>query len=154
MLHLEYDPRAATADHTAARNQDLVDSIGRCVIAHPSYRPDLAPSDFYLFLHLKQNLSGKHFDNTEEVKKYVSKLLARVQAAEIYEEGNQNLVLRHNKCRNKQGDCIQKYEHIESRNNIFVMLASLFYNKTTFTAANILTSQYRLYLYKTLELNA
>jgi len=30
----------------------------------PPYSPDLAPSDFHLFLHLKKFLGGKRFDET------------------------------------------------------------------------------------------
>ena len=32
---------------------------------HPPYSPDLAPSDFHLFLHLKKHLAGKKFDDDE-----------------------------------------------------------------------------------------
>jgi histone-lysine N-methyltransferase SETMAR len=38
---------------------------------HPPYIPDLAPSDFHLFLHLKKNLAGKKFDDADEVQEEV-----------------------------------------------------------------------------------
>ena len=41
------------------------------VLDHPPYSPDLAPSDFHLFLHLKQYLAGKKFDDDDEVKEEV-----------------------------------------------------------------------------------
>lgn len=50
--------------HTAARTQNFVDYIGWDVINSP----DLARSDFQLFLRLKQHLGGKHFDDDKEVK--------------------------------------------------------------------------------------
>jgi len=34
---------------------------------HP-YSPDLAPSDFHLFLHLKKFPGGKRFDNDDDLK--------------------------------------------------------------------------------------
>jgi hypothetical protein len=37
-------------------------------IHNPSYSPDLAPSDFHLFLHLKKHLAGKIFDDDDEVQ--------------------------------------------------------------------------------------
>ena len=37
------------------------------LLPHPSYSPDLAPSDYYLFAGLKRMLQGKRFDSNEEV---------------------------------------------------------------------------------------
>jgi hypothetical protein len=34
---------------------------------HPTYSPDLAPCDFFLFGHLKANLAGQLFDTDEEL---------------------------------------------------------------------------------------
>jgi histone-lysine N-methyltransferase SETMAR len=36
------------------------------VLKHPAYSPDLAPSDYYLFLNLKKHLKGRKFSSTEE----------------------------------------------------------------------------------------
>jgi hypothetical protein len=38
---------------------------------HPPYTPDLAPSDFHLFTHLKQFLCSTHMRSDEQVKKSV-----------------------------------------------------------------------------------
>jgi hypothetical protein len=32
------------------------------------YSPDLAPSDFHLFLYLKKHFAGKNFDDDDEVQ--------------------------------------------------------------------------------------
>lgn len=37
------------------------------LLAHPPYSPDLAPSDFYLFPHLKKFLRGTRFSSNDEV---------------------------------------------------------------------------------------
>ncbi|UYV85088.1 hypothetical protein LAZ67_X004533 [Cordylochernes scorpioides] len=37
------------------------------LLPHAPYSPDLAPSDFHLFPHLKKSLSGIHFSSDEEV---------------------------------------------------------------------------------------
>ena len=44
------------------------------VFNHPPYSPDLAPSDFYLFLHLKKFLSGQcqRFQNDREAEMSVT----------------------------------------------------------------------------------
>jgi hypothetical protein len=38
------------------------------VFEHPAYSPDLAPSDFILFLKIKKILKGKHFDDTDDIR--------------------------------------------------------------------------------------
>ncbi|GBM70734.1 hypothetical protein AVEN_171467-1 [Araneus ventricosus] len=46
--------------HTAAATQ-LLDQFGWEIFHHPPYSPDLAPSDFHLFLKLKEFQGGKRF---------------------------------------------------------------------------------------------
>ena len=55
---------------------------------HPPYSPDLASSDFYLFLHLKKFLSGQHqrFQNDREVEMSVTQWF-QSQAADCYNTG-------------------------------------------------------------------
>ena len=38
------------------------------VLEHPAYSPDLAPSDFFLFLKIKEILKGRHFDVTDDIR--------------------------------------------------------------------------------------
>jgi hypothetical protein len=38
------------------------------ILDNPPYSPDLEPSDFHLFLHLKKHLAGKKFDDDDEVQ--------------------------------------------------------------------------------------
>ena len=42
------------------------------LLDHPSYSPDLAPSDFYLFPNLKKFLAGKRFTYNEEAMEAVN----------------------------------------------------------------------------------
>jgi len=60
---------------------------------HPTYSPDLSPSDFHLFLHLKKFLGGKRFDDDDDLKFAVQKWLTP-QAAAFYEEAIQKFVPR------------------------------------------------------------
>ena len=74
----------------------------------PPYSPDLAPSDFHLFLHLKKFLGGKRFDGDyDDVKNAVHKWLTSYAAA-FYEEGIQKLVPRYDKCLNNGGEYVEK----------------------------------------------
>ena len=38
------------------------------VLEHPTYSLDLAPSDFFLFLKVKEILKGRHFDDTDDIR--------------------------------------------------------------------------------------
>jgi histone-lysine N-methyltransferase SETMAR len=73
---------------------------------HPPYSPDLAPSDFRLFLHLNKRLDGKKFDDDDEVQEGMAWF--KGQAADFYDWGIQKLVPRHNKCLDNAGDYVEK----------------------------------------------
>ena len=47
--------------HTCKVAMDAVERNGYELIPHPAYSPDLAPSDFFLFLNLKKDIYGKPF---------------------------------------------------------------------------------------------
>ena len=53
--------------HTCKVAMDAVERNGYELIQHPSYSPDLAPSDFFLFPNLKKDIRGLHFRSDEEV---------------------------------------------------------------------------------------
>ena len=74
---------------------------------HPPYSPDLKPSDFHLFLHLKKFLGGKRFDDVDDLKDAVQKWLTS-RAAAFYEEGIQKLVTRYDKCLNNDGEYVEE----------------------------------------------
>ncbi|GFS09882.1 histone-lysine N-methyltransferase SETMAR [Elysia marginata] len=60
--------------HTSIRRKETIASFGWTTLPHPSYLPDLAPSDYHLFglmKALKQGLRGKHYENDGEVKSAV-----------------------------------------------------------------------------------
>jgi len=38
------------------------------VLEHPAYSPDLAPSDFFLFLKIEEILKGRHLDDIDEIR--------------------------------------------------------------------------------------
>ncbi|GFV73738.1 histone-lysine N-methyltransferase SETMAR [Trichonephila clavipes] len=69
--------------------------------------PDLTPSDFHLFLHLKSFLAGKHFNNDKELKENVSNWL-KTQAETFYEEGIEKLVPRYDTCLQNFGSYVER----------------------------------------------
>jgi hypothetical protein len=56
------------------------------ILDHPPYSPDLALSDFHLFLHLKKHLAGKKFDDDDEVQEEVMTWF-KGQAADFFYTG-------------------------------------------------------------------
>ena len=74
---------------------------------HPPYSPNLASSDFHLFLHLKKHLARKKFDDNDEVQEEVM-MWFKGQAADYYDSGIQKLVPRLNKCLYHAGDYVEK----------------------------------------------
>ena len=93
--------------HSAAQTQHLITSFKWEQMDHPQYSPDLAPSDFHLFLHLKKFLEVKQFDDDDDPKDAVQKWLTSQEAA-FYEEGTQKLVPRYDKCLNNGGEYVEK----------------------------------------------
>ncbi|GFY19732.1 HTH_48 domain-containing protein [Trichonephila clavipes] len=76
---LHDNPRSRTAG-------ELIESFDLEILDHAPYSPDLAPSDFRLFLFFKHSLGGKHFSDSEEVKPTVNSWLFD-QAVDFFEEG-------------------------------------------------------------------
>jgi histone-lysine N-methyltransferase SETMAR len=58
--------------HIAITMQNLFVTFGWEQFDHPPYSPDLAPSDFHVFLHLKTFLGGRRFHNDNKVKEAVN----------------------------------------------------------------------------------
>nr|XP_042906765.1 uncharacterized protein LOC122271040 [Parasteatoda tepidariorum] len=59
--------------HMTRRTTAVLTKFGSELFDHPPYSPDLDPSDFHVFLHLKKFLSsGERFGNDEELKTSVS----------------------------------------------------------------------------------
>ena len=103
--------------HSAAQTQDLITSFKWEQMDHTPYSPDLAPSDFHLFLHLKKFLGGKWFDYDDDLKDAVQKWLT-LQAAAFYEEGIQKRVPWYDKCLNNSGEYVENgLNNVESDNN-------------------------------------
>ncbi|PNF33163.1 hypothetical protein B7P43_G13585 [Cryptotermes secundus] len=95
--------------HMARRTASLLQEFSWEVFNHPPYSPDLAPSDFHLFLHLKKFLSGErqHFENDREVEMVVTQWF-QSQAVDFYDTGIQKLVPRYDKCLNSGDDYVEK----------------------------------------------
>jgi hypothetical protein len=52
-------------------------------VPHPPYSPDLAPSDFWLFSHMKPDLDGQSFAEPEGLFEGIMAFLEEVQVSEL-----------------------------------------------------------------------
>ena len=76
---------------TAAATTNLLQRFRWDVFEHPAYSPDLAPSDFHLFGHMKRWLGGQRFGTDETLQTGVERWL-QAQAATFCQEGIDKLV--------------------------------------------------------------
>ena len=92
--------------HTARTTIDVLETLKFEVLSHPSYSPDLAPSDFHFFPHLKRDLKGTHL-TSDEVKQAVTSWIKQ-RTPEFFIDGMRKLVLRWEKCIEREGDYVEK----------------------------------------------
>ncbi|XP_067653385.1 fibronectin type 3 and ankyrin repeat domains protein 1-like [Haliotis asinina] len=96
--------------HTSRVAAAAVQECGYEILPHPPYSPDLAPSDYHLFPHLKKHLRGRRFQDDNE-------LIAATEASfedqngAFYRHGTSDWQKRWNNCLDSQTshDPSQKY---------------------------------------------
>ena len=93
--------------HTSQLSKGVIDATHFNLLSHPPYSPDLAPSDFWLFRHLKKHLRGKHFDSPTSVKEEVQKFLDS-KTPDFFESAFSELVIRWQKCVSNGGSYVEK----------------------------------------------
>jgi hypothetical protein len=92
--------------HTAHATLDALETLKFEVLSHLPYSPDLVPSDFHFFPHLKRDLKLTHF-TTDEVKQAVT-LWTRQRTPQFFIDGMRKLVLCWEKCIEQQGNYVEK----------------------------------------------
>lgn len=93
--------------HTSAHSSSVLSSTGLVVLEHPPYSPDLAPSDFYLFTHLKQHLRGTRFNDKDELKTAVTDFFDS-KPQDFFKKAFSELYVRWKKCIAEKGSYIEK----------------------------------------------
>jgi hypothetical protein len=63
--------------------QFLASKLLMCVIQHPTYSPDLAPAEFFLFLKVKLALKGERFSDISNIQCRVTEQLKGVSLQDI-----------------------------------------------------------------------
>jgi len=93
--------------HTAARTAQLFQQFRCEVFDHPPYSPDLAPSDYHLFMHLKKWLASQSFEDDDRLKTGVTTWF-KSPAADFFDTGIRKLVPQYQKCVEVRGDYVEK----------------------------------------------
>jgi histone-lysine N-methyltransferase SETMAR len=79
--------------HSAARTLVLLKHFNWELFDHPSYSPDLAPSDYQLFTYVKNCFGSQFFYNNEELIEGVKTWLSS-QVADFLDTGIQKRIPR------------------------------------------------------------
>ena len=61
--------------HKSIMVTSYLTQMGIKTVLHPSYSPDLAPCDFWMFPRQKEKLRGRRFEDGEEMKEAVTEAL-------------------------------------------------------------------------------
>ncbi|GFX47013.1 mariner Mos1 transposase [Trichonephila clavipes] len=72
--------------HTSLVTRQKLLQLEWDTMPHPPYFPDLAPSDYYLFVSLQKFLDGKTFTSNEDVKNHLDQFFAS-KDQKFYERG-------------------------------------------------------------------
>ncbi|RUS85964.1 hypothetical protein EGW08_006293 [Elysia chlorotica] len=93
--------------HTSRQTQCALQQLELPTISHPTYSPDLAPSDFFLFPLLKKHLKGNHYETDAEIEADV-RSWCRSQTPKFFADGMRKLVQRWRLCIERDGDYVEK----------------------------------------------
>lgn len=79
--------------HTARETVALFKKLGLKLVEHPPYSPDLAPSDYYLFINFKSWQRGQKYSSREDLETRVTDWFQGKRAT-YYERGIDELKTR------------------------------------------------------------
>lgn len=91
--------------HAARLTQEKIRQLNWEVLPHPSYSPDIAPSDFYLFRSMEHFLKNKNFKNADDVQTHLEAYFSS-KDTEFYENGIKSLLTRWQKVLDNDGNYV------------------------------------------------
>ena len=76
--------------HTSKNVKKTIKDLGWQILQHPTYSPDLSPTDFYLFRHLQKSLLEKKFIKEDDVKNHIKSFFESKEPS-FFEKGIKKL---------------------------------------------------------------
>jgi transposase len=70
--------------HTAEKCRIFCEENGLRLVTHPPYSPDLAPSDFFLFGHVKNRLQGRVFESQDDLVAAITEELQNIELETLH----------------------------------------------------------------------
>jgi histone-lysine N-methyltransferase SETMAR len=98
-------PHDNSRPHVAQLTQQKIEQLGWEVLPHPPWSPDLAPSDYHLFLSLRNYLCNKHYEDFDELKSDLTAFFES-KPGSFYRRGIELLPERWSKVVENNGDYI------------------------------------------------
>ena len=91
--------------HVAKLTQQKIERLGWEVLPHPAWSPDLSPTDYHLFLSLRNYLCNKHYEDFDELKSDLTAFFES-KPASFYRRGIEQLPERWANVVENNGDYI------------------------------------------------
>lgn len=93
--------------HTSHLSRAVLREYRWEILPHPPYSPDLAPSDFFLFPKLKENIKGVHWESISSVESAVLNWFSAQNPA-FFRDGLERWRHRMEKCLTVDGSYVEK----------------------------------------------
>jgi transposase len=93
--------------HPTVRTNALIRLFNWEIFYYSPYSPDLAPSNYHLFIEMNVWLANQCFHNNEGLMDGVNNWLHNL-VAPFFDEGLQKLVSQYDKCQNVDGNYVKK----------------------------------------------
>ena len=89
--------------HTARMTHQKLLDLGWEAMPHPPYSPNLAPTNYHLFLSLSSGMQGKTFDNPKDIDCWLNNFFA-MKKEQFYAKGIKRLLNRRRKVLENDGN--------------------------------------------------
>ena len=93
--------------HKSMKTRVKLNELGFELLPHPPYSPNLAPSDYWLFVNLKKMLQGKRFVSNEELIVETEAYFVSKDES-FYGKGIERLEKRWNECIKLEGNYVDE----------------------------------------------
>jgi histone-lysine N-methyltransferase SETMAR len=93
--------------HVAMATKEKLTELGWTVLPHPPYSPDLAPTDYHLFLSLANSLSNRNFNDESGLKHYIQTFFDS-KSPDFYSSGIRKLPIKWQEVINNNGSYVIK----------------------------------------------